>query len=740
MDENTRELICFEKEKRELKSYYVSFLNYLEGKIEKLSDEEKKIYGENLYEISSKVNTLQILCDGLGIEVPENLRGIKDDKQRFKFKPDNVSKGDVFIVLRSAEEFEMKRTTTKDLCDAALERGAKLIVIGRADFENNEMSTEQYPVLLVDHMNERLLRLFSLIRKQQKGKVVMITGSVGKTTTKQMCEAVTKNRFETFVNTGNTNSVYKVAYHLFHKVQKKNEVYIQESGAGYKGSVTLGGAMLQPDIFILTNVYKHHMENYETLANVFFDKTGPDDFMTEDGIIITNYDDENIRNYEFKHKVVSFAVDYKEADYRAVNIRQKTDVLSCDIIENATGNSVNVQVKIVGEHNIYNILAAYVLAKVLGVPDSKICEDFLAYKTTGIRQNLSNIGGIYFNIDCYNVAEESILAMLKAGEKFELADGARRIAVIGGENKLGDDASSRSEAFGRKLAGIHVDRYLFCGVKKESAAAYNKFGDGKSIQKGFREVSKIPNEYSWKIPNITWFLKRHVRRGDLVMLKGIYHLNMTIAVDKVFGTSFSYGLSHYKETTKNIKSGKYEASLIEKFKQLQILKAPVENGKLTIPEKIDNYPVFRIKNEAFRGNAKIRGIDFGNRMKNIGAGAFADCKNLKKLMIPWNVMVIEREAFLNCTGLEQVVLQEGVTHIGERVFADCKSLKRIYIPETVGMIEENAFEGCKNLVIRCTNNSFAHDYAVKNKIAFEIQKPLKNHWLNLLKSKIRYDR
>lgn len=59
MDENTRELICFEKEKRELKSYYVSFLNYLEGKIEKLSDEEKKIYGENLYEISSKVNTLR---------------------------------------------------------------------------------------------------------------------------------------------------------------------------------------------------------------------------------------------------------------------------------------------------------------------------------------------------------------------------------------------------------------------------------------------------------------------------------------------------------------------------------------------------------------------------------------------------------------------------------------------------------------------------------------------------------
>lgn len=732
MDENTRDLLCFENEKRELPDYYVSFLNYLNGG----SDE----YCGKLTAGNTRINTLDILCDGLGIKVPEKYDAIKYDTQKFKFKPENVYTGDVFIVLRSAEEFGMKRTTTKDLCDVAVERGAQLIVMDEKDFEKNEMDEEAYPVLLVDHMNDRLLRLFSLVRTQQKGKVVMITGSVGKTTTKQMCEAVTENRFEAFVNKGNTNSVHKVAHHLFNKVKKKNEVYIQEAGAGYKGSVTLAGAMLQPDILILTNVYKHHMENYETLANVFFDKTGPDEFMTKDGIIITNYDDENIRNYTFRHKVVSFAIDYEDADYRAVNIKQKMDTLSCDIIEKATGNTTQIQVKIVGEHNVYNILAAYVLGKTLGLTDNEIKEDFLAYKTEGIRQNLTNIGGTYFNVDCYNVAEESILAMLKSGEKFELEKGARRIAVIGGENKLGDEASARSEAFGRKLAGINVDRYLFCGVKAESANAYNKFGDGKSIRKGFREVSKIPNEYSWKIPNITWFLKRHVKRGDLVMLKGIYHLNMTIAVDKVFGTSFSYGLPHYKGTTCMIKFGKYKASMIEKFKQVQILDAPVEQGKLVIPGKIEEHPVFRIQNEGFKGNKKIREIDFGNRLKNIGAGAFYECSNLKKLMIPWNVKVIEREAFAKCTGLGQAVLQDGVTHIAENAFADCVNLKNIYIPETVGMIEENAFAGCENLVIGCAEKSFAHDYAVKNNISFEIQKPLKNRGINLLKSKLRYDR
>ena len=739
MDENTRDLICFEEEEREFKDYYIPFLNYLKGNTEALSEDDKKIYCEGKSVLDKKVNTIAVLCDGLGIDVPEKYLAIKNKAQKFKFKAENVNEGEVFVVLRSAEEFFMKRTSTKDLCDLAKNRGAKLIVMDAADFVKQEMDEETYPVLLVEQLNERFLRLFSLVRKNQKAKVVMITGSVGKTTTKQMCEAVTKNRFETFVNPGNTNSVHKVAHHLFYQVKKENEVYVQEAGAGYKGSVALAGAMLQPDIFILTNVYKHHMENYETLANVFYDKTATDDFMPENGIIITNYDDENIRNYTFKHNVVSFSIDYEDADYRAVNVKQQQDTLCCDIIEKATGNIAKIQVKIIGEHNVYNVLAAYVLAKTLGVSDSKIQEDFLNYRTEGIRQNLANIGGTYFNVDCYNVAEESILAMLKSGEKFELEKGARRIAIIGGENKLGDEATARSEAFGRKLAGINVDRYLFCGVKAESTNAYNKFGDGKSIQKGFREVSKIPNEYSWKIPNITWFLKRHVKRGDLVMLKGIYHLNMTIAVDKTFGTSFSYGLSHYRHT-KMFESGKYKADMIPKFKQLQILKAPVEKGKLVIPGKLEGHPVFRIQNEGFKGNKKIREIDFGNRLKNIGAEAFAGCENIKMLMIPWNVKVIEREAFADCAGLSNVVLQDGVTHIAQGAFAGCDKLEKIFIPETVGMIEENAFADCDKLVIGCVKDSFAHDYAVKNNISFEIQRPLKSRGINILKSKLRYDR
>lgn len=737
MDENTRELLDFEKEKRELEKYYIAFQKSLDGQMEELSEDERQIFAEDLFNINSKKATLRVLCQGLGIKVPEKFEAIADDKMKVKFRPEYVKEGDVCLILRSAEDFGMKRTTSKDQYELSVENGAKLVIMGRQEFLNSGLNEEECPVILVDDINARILRLFAMVRKQHEEKMVMITGSVGKTTTKELCDTVTKNRFQTFVNFANTNSVHKVATHLFYKVNQKNEVYIQEAGAGYVGSVTLAGAMLQPDIFILTNVYKHHMENYETLANVFFDKTGTDEFMAKDGIIITNYDDENIRNYKFKHKVVSFAIENEDADYRAVNIKQTMDFLSCDIVEKSTGKTAGIKVRIVGEHNIYNILAAYVLAKVLGVSDDKIQEDLLGYRTDGIRQNLSNVGGTYFNIDCYNVAEESIIAMLKAGEKFELEKGARRIAIIGGENKLGNEASKRSEAFGRSLADIKMDRYLFCGVKVESEKAYNKFGDGKSIRKGFREVSKIPNEYSWKIPNIIWFLRRHVKRGDLVLLKGIYHLNMTIAVDRVFGTSYSFALPHYKDTTHLIKEDGYEASLIEKFKELQILKAPVKEGKLQIPGKIQNHPVFRIKDEAFKNQKAIQEIDLGKSLKNIGKEAFYGCVNLKKLLLPWNVKVIEQSAFENCTQLKKVVIQDGVTHIAERAFAGCQNLGEIFIPDTVGMMEDAVFEGCENVVITCVKDSFAHQYAVKNQISFEVVKPRSDRWMNLLKSKLR---
>ena len=135
--------------------------------------------------------------------------------------------------------------------------------------------------------------------------------------------------------------------------------------------------------------------------------------MPPDGLIITNFDDERIRTHNFRHNVKSFAVNNEDADYRALDIHQNAEYLCFDVYEKETGDIIPVKINILGRHNVYNALAAFVLGKCLGLSNETIQQDFLGFKAEGIRQNLSNIGGVYLNVDCYNVAEESIMAMLE---------------------------------------------------------------------------------------------------------------------------------------------------------------------------------------------------------------------------------------------------------------------------------------------------------------------------------------
>lgn len=708
-----------------MKQYDRTFIDYLEGRYDLLSEEEKNIYLGDKPEIDTENSTLRNFCEGLGIKVPEKYEDIADEPQRFAFRDKDVKKGDICLIIRSAEDLESRLMTSKRQYDVAIEKGAKMIIMGDEDFRKAELNEEDFPVILIDNNNARVLRLFSKLREQQKAKVIMLTGSVGKTTTKDMCATVAKNHFKMFFNPNNTNTVHKTANHFFYNNKKDNDIYIQECGAGNKGSVRFAASILQPDIFILTNVYEHHLQAYHTYENLFEDKTSADDYLKEGGVIITNYDDENIRKHNFKHKVISFAIDYEDVDYRAVNISQYRDELKFDIYEKETGNVVHIKIRLLGKHNVYNILAAYVLGRTLGLTDEQIREDLAEYRTAGIRQNLINVGGVYINVDCYNVAEESIWAMLKGGETFELDEGGKRIALVGGENKLGSEVVSRSTEFGKKLAEIKLDKIMFCGIKNRTEPYLNHFGDAVSMKKGFDQVSNLPSSMSTRIKHMVRFLKKNVKAGDLVMIKGIYYLDMPIAIDKFFGTSFSYELSHYKKDMQKFKTDDYTANMIPKFKEVEIVNMAVKNGAVNIPAKIEGNPVFRIRKAAFRNNESLKTVNFGKSVKNIGERAFLGCTGIETLRIPGNVKVIEGRAFAQCSNLKKVYIANGTTHISFRAFVRCRKLEEIHIPSSVGMIEENAFKGCKSLVIYCQENSFAHEYAKENNIKFEFEKTKK---------------
>lgn len=704
-----------------VRDFDVSLMNFLNKEYEKLTAEERKIYCEDLPDFDTSNITLRTLCAALGIAVPAKFEAIADDVQKLALRSNRVKPDDVYLVLRSAKDFYTSELANQ--YQEAIERGAKLVIMGRDEFEGLGLNEAEHPVILTDNHNKRIFRLYSIIRRQHKSKVVMLTGSVGKTTTKDLCYTVAKSEFKTYANANNTNTPHQIALHLLYDRDDSNDVFIHEAGAGYFGSVRLSASMLQPDILVLTNVYNHHLQVFKTYEKLFAEKVSGDDYLSEDGVIITNFDDENIRKHTFKHKVKSFSINYPDADYRALNIKQHQEKLSFDVYEKETGKTIHLSVNILGEHNVYNILTAFVLGKALGMSDEAAIDALLEYRATGVRQNLAHIGGVHLLLDCYNVAEESIIAMLSAGENFELDGKGRRIALIGGENKLGANVKSRSYAFGAELAKLNIDRYLFCCTKDRSTKALNHFGDAQSIRDGFKEVSDIPCRLATNIEEMTTFLKERVKRNDLVMVKGIYYLQMPIAVDKAFGTSFSFDLSHNKASMKTIRDGDYTAKLIPDFGELELFAAPVVDGVVEIPNAIKDYPVFRIHSGCFRDQEEITTVNLSESVQNIGEEAFAGCTKLDTLTVPGNVKVVESRAFNGCTELTRVALKPGVTHIGYKAFADCKNLERVRIPGSVGMIEDKAFSNCPKVKIVCRENTFAHKYAIANNIPVKLVVP-----------------
>ena len=244
-----------------------ALMNYLDGNYDQLSAEQREIFCENIPDFDKTKTTLRTLCEALGIAVPEKFKAVADKAYRIAFRSLRVRPGDISLIIRSGKDLYTSEVNGQ--YQDSLDRGASIVIMSREEFEFLGLDESTAPVILMDHANERVFRFFSIIRKQQQSKVVMLTGSVGKTTTKDLCYAVANGGFTTYANENNTNTPHQVAMHLYYNYNEQNKVFIHEAGAGYFASVRWAASMMQPDIFILTNVYSHHLQVYKSFENIF---------------------------------------------------------------------------------------------------------------------------------------------------------------------------------------------------------------------------------------------------------------------------------------------------------------------------------------------------------------------------------------------------------------------------------------------------------------------------------------
>ena len=652
--------------------------------------------------------TIQEMCQIMDLTFPARMENKKNIKiSHIALITSHIKEGSAYFVC-------LDEPNISKIMKQAMKNKAAVIFVPEKAFKASGFNADKYPVIFTDNWLMRLGMLYSTIRRSYRAATVAITGTVGKTTTKEFMSAVIGNEQKLFCNNGNRNSFLTVAKHITEELSDEYDTYIQEVGAGTPLSIEKSGAMLSPDYFVILNVKNHHLNTYKTFDALFEDKTSVDRHMPEHGIIIANYDDEALASHTFRHPVISFGINTsRDVTYRAANITEKNGVLSFDIISENAVHSVNIN--ILGKHNVYNAMAAFILAKELKIPEEKIIQNLTLYQTTGIRQNYQNTGGYHLYVDCYNVAFDSILAGIHTVSDFALTENARRIAVIGGENKLGPDAPALSYAFGEKLSETSIDTFFCYGRNARSEEALDTYGDAKSMCEGICKSGKKHAEFITDPDILIKRLRETVKKGDIIFFKGIYLLDMPHVIDTVFGSSFSAKSEHYLKDAEYIDAGAFRYRQLPVGNELELYRPLKKQFFPHIPDSFKNLPVYRISESAF-ANRRILGIRFGKNITNIASDAFKNCIYLKKIQIPSNVMVIEKRAFLNCRKLKTVIFDEGIRHIGRHAFRNCPNLRNVYLPESIGYIDDTTFIDCPSLTIYCKCGSYAEEYAVKNNI------------------------
>ncbi len=345
--------------------------------------------------------------------------------------------GDLFVCLKGA------RVDGHDFIHKAEEQGVSALLIQR------EVDSDLPRVLVSDPL-KALQDFASWYRNRLDLKVVAVTGSVGKTTTKEFISAVLSQSFPTYKTQGNMNSETGLPLTLLH-VAPTDQMVVTEMGMCNFGEISELSLIARPDIGVLTNIGMCHIEYLGSQQGILKAKMEIVDGMSDDGILVINGDDPFLASVsETKQKRVTYGLNSPEYDYYAYNVA----VLSEGVRFTAKTpvGELDVQLAIDGIHNVYNALAAIAVGVLCGMNLSSIGEGLRRMEKAPMRQNIRKENGMTLIEDCYNASPTSMKASIDVLKSKE----GRKVAVLGDMLELGPRSPEFHRDVGALLEGISV--------------------------------------------------------------------------------------------------------------------------------------------------------------------------------------------------------------------------------------------------------------------------------------------
>lgn len=338
------------------------------------------------------------------------------------------------------------------------------------------------PVIYVDDTKKALLALAAYYRGLFDIPVVGLTGSVGKTTTKEMTALVLSSEFETLKTQGNLNNDIGMPLTLFN-LEETTEAAVIEMGMNHKGEISVLTNVSRPDVAIITNVGVSHIENLGSRENILAAKLEILEGMKKGAPVIVNGDNDLLSGITPENnEVVFFGIDNEKCHIRATDIEMHDDSTRCNIL--FEGNKYECFIPVAGIHNVYDALSAFAAGVKLGISPERAAAAIADYVPAGMRQKTVVKNGITFIEDCYNASPDSVKAGINtlAGMSSE-----RKIAVLGDMLELGDYSETAHRETGKYAAEKKLDILFAYG--KASA-----FTAEEATENGIAEVYWFTDE------------------------------------------------------------------------------------------------------------------------------------------------------------------------------------------------------------------------------------------------------
>ncbi len=426
--------------------------------------------------------------------------------QGYSIDSRTIQSGELFFAVKG------ERMDGHEFALSALEAGAVGAVVRKDQLARYAVKSR---LIAVDDTLVALQTLATAVRRLWGKKVIAITGSVGKTSTKEAIAHVLSSKYRVHRSIGNFNNHFGLPLGLL-KLESGHEVAVIEMGMSHAGEITALARITLPDEGVVTAVAPVHLENFDSVAEIGRAKYELIASLPAGGTAFLNSDDEYVSQFgrDFHGRVVMFGLK-PTADVRAEDIQLLGSAgARFDLV--AGGCRQPISSPWLGTHNIYNVLAAAGVALQHGLSPSQVAESVLSLAPVDKRGQVLQLGNITVLNDCYNSSPKALMA---AVETLAAMEGKRHIVVAGEMLELGATAEQLHRECGRNMPAGKIDFVL--GVR----------GLASALADAARE-NGLPAEFVKTPEEAGEWLARKTRGGDVVLLKASRGVKLEKALEK----------------------------------------------------------------------------------------------------------------------------------------------------------------------------------------------------------------